>query len=358
MKYLNGMILSLDAIYGEINEDHGAHKTAEFFLCPIIGDIDVDLPLKVGVSAREFEGDVNEFVNFIDIFYEMYYEEKSERNIAVCPGPVYNNYDNALRIAEYIEMYKILGATKFYIYKSSIGEKAFELLKFYESQGTVEFLDWNLGDFVDLSEEIIHSRGIIAALNDCFYRATNVDTFKYFIHSDFDEIIFPYEVDTLKEFLKENDKSQYHSFNFNNYFFFSSFQYDFSNVSPEFVNKFLYTQAKIKRLHAADELHTRSKYIAKGDSVFEVGYYFVWLADQNTKEFEVNTSLGALHHYRDECAFENFDYCDRPTETEDHARKFGELLWKNVDEVCQKVFEDGICPTGTNEITAEIMIQE
>jgi hypothetical protein len=354
------MVLTLDAVVNEINEHHSARKTAEFIFCPIIGNLEdhIAMPISVGVSFQKIEGNVNEFVNFIDIFYESYYEDPKERNIAVCPGTVFNKFDNALRIAEFVEIYKILGASKFYIYDVSIGENAREILKFYESEGTVEILEWNLANFIELSEENIHGNGKIAALNDCFYHATLVDDFKYFIHADFDEIIFPYNFDTLTDFLKENDSSKFHSFNFRNYFFFSTFQGDFSNVQPNAVNKFLYTQAQITRLQLANPFRVRSKYIAKASSTFEVGNHFVWKFDSNTAEFKVDTSIGALHHYRNDKNNLDSDYGSVATETNEYARKFGELLSKNVDEVCKKAFISGICPLGKNVTMPEIMIKE
>lgn len=346
LKYLDDMVLTIKAISDEINEAHDGHKTAGFILCPIIGKPEdhVELPISVGVSLNETQGDVNDFVNFIDISYERFYEDNKERNIAVCPGPVFKNFNNALRVAEFVEMYKILGATKFYIYDSSICEEVKKLMDFYVSEGSVEILKWNLEDFMELNEENIYYNGIIAALNDCFYHATFVDDFKYFIHSDFDEIIFPYEFNNLTEFLKVHDDPQFNSFNFFNFFFFS-FQRDFANVPENSVNKFLYTQSQILRLQDADKHHERSKYIAKANSVFEVGNHFMWSTARNTQEFTVNISLGALHHYRDKCLTNTMNYCEYPTEKENYARKFSETLWENVDKVCE-IFENGICPMG------------
>ncbi len=350
LKYSDQMILSMDGVVNDIIDFDEMRETgSNFILCPIIGqpeDGDVLLPTSVGVSIDISDGDVENFVNFVEISYPREVQEEENRDIAVCPGPVFSYYDNALRVAEMIEIYKILGVSKFYIYDASIAEDVAKLLKYYEAEGTVEIFPWNIAEVIKLDPNIIHHYGLLGALNDCFYHATLVDKFKYFIHADFDEIIFPYQTETLTEFLKNHDQPSFHSFVFCNYYFFSEFPNDFSNIPQNAVNKFLFTQAQTTQMKNHTRHHMRSKYIAKTNSVFEVGIHFVFNYVNKAKELKVDVNTGALHHYRDNCAF--FEMCESPTEQETYSRKFGERLWRNVDEVCGKVFKDGKCPFGRN----------
>lgn len=334
----------------QISESHKAIYSAYFVLCQL--NQTQALPPYVGLTDKKIEGNFTNQINFIKISYQ---REKNDedRKIAVCPGPVFSNYDNALRIVEMIEIYKILGASKFFIYNASIAEEVLELLKFYEEQGTVEFLPWNIADVIDLTPKNIHHYGLLGCLNDCFYYATLVDNFQYFIHADFDEIIFPYDVDTLGEYLDKYDNKTYHSHTFFNYFFFYEYDHDLSNVPKNVVNKFLYTQAQTTRMSHLGR-HVRTKYIAKGDSVIEVGNHFVWQFIYGTREFKVDEKYGALHHYRDNC--EIFKFCDEKKFKDEHARKFSDELWKNVDDVCKKVYGDGVCQLGRN-VTENFVIK-
>lgn len=327
-----------------ISESHKGKYSAFFILCKL--DHNQEMPSYVGFTEQEIRGNIKDYVNFIKVSYPREKSDKNSRNIAVCPGPVFSSYDNALRIAEMIEIYKILGANKFYIYNASIAEDVTELFKFYESQGTVEFLQWNIADIIELKPEVIHHYGLLGSLNDCFYYATLVDNFKYFIHADFDEIIFPYKVDTLTEYLDKYDNSSFHSHVFFNYFFFYEYIHDLSNVPTNAINKFLYTQAQTIRTSSHLKPHERTKYIAKGDSVIEVGNHFIWQSFGGKKECTVNDKFGTLHHYRDNCTM--FKLCNVKKSNDEHARKFNAELWKNVDDVCGKVFAGGKCPLGRN----------
>lgn len=343
LKYKSG-VNSTKAEYVHHNsEDHDAKYAVFFILCPIIDK--KELPISVGITDKEYEGDINEIVNFVQISYPNI-DDDDGNNIALCPGPVFSDYNNALRIAEYVEIYKLMGASKFYIYNVSMSQDVAKLFEFYESIGTVEILPWNIADVVQINQSVIHHYGIIACLNDCFYRATNVDKFKYFIHADFDEIIYSYKTDTLTEFLEINDKADFHSFGFLNYFFLLEYGQDFSNIPSDATNKFLFTQAQTTRTNKPMNRHQRSKYIAKRDSAVSMGNHFVWNGIPGTGENYVNVSLGALHHYRENCKI--FDLCKAKTEHNDYARKFGDKLYVNVDKVCKEIYSDGKCPLGKN----------
>jgi hypothetical protein len=43
-----------------------------------------------------------------------------------------------------------------------------------------------------------------------------------------------------------------------------------------------------------------------------------------------------------------FKLCGAKKSNDEHARKFSDELWKNVDGVCKKVYADGKCPLGRN----------
>jgi Glycosyltransferase family 92 len=347
-RHFDGMIMSFDALdVIEIPEIHEGKFSVNSVICPVfitnLNDT-VKRPRSVGISSDILQN-IENSLNFIEIFHRRNVTREN-KSIAVCPGPVFSTYDNALRIAEYIEIYKLQGASKFYFYDAGISQNVMKLLKFYESQGTVEILTWNIATYVEINQAMIHHYGIIGCLNECFYHATLIDDFEYFIHADFDEEIFSYKTDTLKEFLEINDKAEIHSFVFSNYFFFFEFGHDLTNIPSNATNKFLYTQAQVTKMNKTMGSDVRTKYIAKRDSVELIGNHFVWKAASNSRKIEVKPTEGAVHHYRDDCPL--FKLCDEPTVNDTYARKFGLELWKNVDENCAKVFENGKCPFGRN----------
>lgn len=211
--------------------------------------------------------------------------------------------------------------------------------------------------------EGLRNRGILASRNDCVYRATFIDGFKYIIGPDFDLIIIPFKQPTFTEFLDVNDQDDIHSFNFRNVFFYSNFRGDFSTVpkntgknasiSSRFgtiklnscllANDFLYTQVQITRQQYIFPAYARSKYIVKGQSVIEIGNHFIWQSLKGKREFVVPAEDGLLFHYRDDCVPE-MPCLKSPKVKDDRARVFDPFIWQSVDFVCAKIFADGKCP--------------
>ena len=105
-------------------------------------------------------------------------------------------YNKTQEMIEFLELNQILGVTKFTLYKHSVSEQVQCVLNYYEKQGIVEVLPWNLNM---ISHEEIHTEGIFAALNECLYR--NMNKFKYLMFVDFDEFIVPQQNRTIPEML-------------------------------------------------------------------------------------------------------------------------------------------------------------
>jgi hypothetical protein len=110
-------------------------------------------------------------------------------------------------------------------------------------------------------------------------------------------------------------------------------------------NKFLYSQVKFGRFKNESlyhKHHIRSKYIAKARQSIELANHYLYKGTNNTREYLVSMDEGLLFHYRDNCGY---SYCTpENTVTDLTARSYGKNLWQIVDRVCNKLFEDGICP--------------
>lgn len=353
LKFANGIVKTTKALsVSQMNEAVWGHYPAFFVVCPFLilrqDNTEVLLPYSVQI-AHNSNYDPSDR-HYIGITYpKKKSRELHKSSIAVCPGPAQNNFGDALRIAEFVELYKILGVEKFYFYNMSVSDSVNKLFDYYRTENTAEILRWDIDRVMSMDEGTIHYYGIMATLNDCFYRAAVIDNFKYVIIADFDEIILPMKHKTLKEFLSATDHDSIHSFVFRNFFVFAKFFSDFSNVPQEATNKFLYTQAKVIRLKYSSGdykwFNVRTKIIGKRDKVIEIGNHYVWNAFEGTHEKYIDAKDGYMLHYRGKC-IEGQSHCDDETVRDFSVRKYGNKLWQQVDSVCGKIFDDGICPGG------------
>lgn len=326
-----------------LNEHEWKPHSAYTVLCPvtsITSKSSIHLPKYV---ALVYESDPMTFSTptFVPIRYPKGdLVGEPTRGIAVCTGPMHKNYNQALRLVEYVEMYKMLGAEKFYFYNMSSTSNISQILEYYEERGVAETMDWKLEGY----EWEVNMRyyGIFAALNECLYRATFVDGFKYVVIVDLDEILIPLKFNSLTEYMEENDNSDIGSWLFRVAFFHGFEKSDSFNTPEDAINKFLYTQAKVRRIEPLAP-YDRSKYIVKARSIIEVGNHWVWRTLPNVKEVTLPVEDGLTYHYRDDCVINVT--CNKRTVVVDYsARRFGSILWDKVDPICGIVFKSGVCP--------------
>lgn len=146
-----------------------------------------------------------------------------------------NKFANVLRIVEFVEIYKILGATQFYFYNRSITSDVDKILRYYQNNENVQVNNWNISNnilhnfalqnlifiaFIDYSSKELEYEAISACYHDCYFRASIVENFKYIVLVDIDEIIVPIVkgIDNLLDFLHKIDDKATNSFNFQNVF--------------------------------------------------------------------------------------------------------------------------------------------
>lgn len=266
---------------------------------------------------------------------------KSRPILSVCLGPIQYHYDNALRIVEFIEIYKILGAQHFYIYVLDAAQDVIQVINHYQNKGIATVLPWNLPKEY-LTET--HYGAIMARINDCAYRAMIVDNYRYVSIVDMDEILVPYKHNSLSAFLRQCDEGRTASFVFRNVFFYKKDSNDTFSVPPNTKNRMLYTQTKIRRILEPFPIYSRSKYIANSRAVIEAGNHQLWRIAPGFTDSIVHPTVGLSHHYRDRCI-----NCKNVLMVDYSARRFGSLIWNQVDDTCLQVFLDkqGICPLGT-----------
>lgn len=119
-------------------------------------------------------------------------------NIGMCVAPVHSFYNSTLEIIEFVELYKILGVTRFTIYNHTMSDEVSCVLNHYiEKENSVSVMPWNL---IIESNIDVHNKGFLAYINDCLYR--NMNDFHYLIPLDLDEFIIPHIHDTIPDMLQ------------------------------------------------------------------------------------------------------------------------------------------------------------
>ena len=201
--------------------------------------------------------------------------EDSGGRLGVCVKPLYNQYDRALWLLEFLEFYSLLGATDFVFYNHSIGPNVAAVLRHYTARNqtntrvAVTVLPWNLP--IE-SQMRIRTEAQFTALNDCNFRLMN--RVKYAAMVDVDEFLIPKTHPNLTSLLNQLNRPQIASFSFQNAFFYLYWRNSSGvesllraaglSASPEY----LLTQYKTTRLERIHRHGSRSKGGIQSDKIF------------------------------------------------------------------------------------------
>ncbi|ROL48418.1 Tripartite motif-containing protein 35 [Anabarilius grahami] len=132
------------------------------------------IPTHVAITAREHISEsITSFlpVRNRDVPAVFPYE------FTICISVMYD-YNNVLNLVESMEMFRLLGAQRVVIYKTSCDSDTQKVLDYYVKRGFVEIIPWTIKEHInvssgwrkDLSPGQLHYYGQIPALNDCIYR--------------------------------------------------------------------------------------------------------------------------------------------------------------------------------------------
>ncbi|XP_030369123.1 uncharacterized protein LOC115620081 [Scaptodrosophila lebanonensis] len=261
---------------------------------------------------------------------------KSRPAIGVCVGPLQDNYSNVMRLVEFVEMYRLQGATHFYFYHVEASEEVLRVLAHYKHLGLADVFEWNVGGHL----QDLHYAGIVAQFNDCVYRANVVDNSRYAAIVDLDEVLMPLKHNSLAEYLRQCDEGRTTAFVFRNVFFYRRDSNDTFNAPAHARNRLLYTQTKVRRTLEVMPAYVRSKLVVNTRSIVEMGNHQVYRSAPGFVDHVVHQTVGLLFHYRDKCI-----NCKMVLIVDYTARRFGSLLFDRVDDTCLEVFMErrGIC---------------
>ncbi|XP_028664528.1 uncharacterized protein LOC114656995 [Erpetoichthys calabaricus] len=153
-------------------------------------------PISVAVSAERNH-------SASDVFVKIHNAKESQldeprHTFTVCVSTMLDNYNNVLQLIHLIEMYRLLGADKVFMYKISCSDLVLRVLNYYTRNGFVEVISWNMDMLHNVSMDLkpgirdeMHHHIQNVFTNDCVYR--NMYTSRYLILNGPEEILIPNE---------------------------------------------------------------------------------------------------------------------------------------------------------------------
>ncbi|EDW79872.1 uncharacterized protein Dwil_GK17787 [Drosophila willistoni] len=325
---------------GAMHDVHNNSFAAWSIMCPVHVSRREPLRLPQAVALSYASNRLSHLSpTFIQISYPRDISQlfaKSRPTISMCVGPLQENYSNVLRLVEFVEMYRLQGATHFYFYYVEASEEVQRVLHHYQRMGLADVFEWNVQNHL----QDLHYAGIVAQFNDCVYRANVVDNYRYAAVVDLDEVLMPLKHNTLIEYLRQCDEGRTAGFVFRNVFFYRKDSNDTFNAPPHVINRLLYTQSKVRRTLEVLPAYMRSKVVVNTRAVVEMGNHQVYRTAPGFVDHIVHPTVGLLYHYRDKCI-----NCKMVLIVDYSARRFGSLLFDRVDTTCLEVFMErrGIC---------------
>ena len=246
--------------------------------------------------------------NYLKVIYN--YEEKKDFAVCVKGLNLLQDNDLSAKFVQWIEVLKIMGADKIFLYEWALHPDIQRVLNYYAKKGVVDLTKislpgnqpnekFQLDEY--LKKDVEAKRvNLNIHLNDCFYR--NIHRYKFIAIIDSDEVIVPREkghtwIDLMKTLSNQYKPSNFYWFK--NTYFFEDISMSLSQVpSPDIPNS----------IHMLRHVY-RSKNYLKGKSfisteeVKTVGMHraFKCLDGHNCNYNKVNENLAHVAHYRIGC---------------------------------------------------------
>lgn len=213
------------------------------------------------------------------------YPQKNRYEFGVCVPPLYGSV-MVVRLVEFIELNRILGANKFhfYVYRNQSSTQNFvKVLNYYRSQGIVTYDEWNLPDTIGSD---IWYYGQSVSINDCHFR--HIGQVDYLTFQDIDEFIVPQTTTTWKAMVSQFWKAGASAYKFKSVF-----------VPPSSNDRNIKLVAleRLSRTRMASSF--RSKVIIKPEWVFEVGIHHVSRIIEGHSAREASNDMAVVFHYRE-----------------------------------------------------------
>lgn len=212
-----------------------------------------------------------------------------KRQFTICLPPLYNNVSE-FDLVEWVELHRILGVEKFFIYMYNVSNNIDRALNYYVNAGVMEVLPWR----IPFGSEDIYYNGQSAALNDCLFRSKPVSEFVASLAKD--EFIIP-RSDGVRRWSQMLNKlhSYADGYLFSSASFINEMKEEQQHELPMSLNERLITLSRIRREGKVDPLNSPTKHISRTENVDWIQVHLV----PDVRLLWVPASIGLIHHYRD-----------------------------------------------------------
>ncbi|XP_070213137.1 beta-1,4-galactosyltransferase galt-1-like [Littorina saxatilis] len=270
-------------------ENHGKTYEGWIYSCVLPKTLKT-LPSQISVfpiSQRQNRSKAMKTLNLKTIPSEI--NSRAEQ-IGVCVPPLFGNLSLS-PIINFIQMCKVLGADKIFMYLGAVSSEIKKYLEFHsQSDSSLSVIHWNLPENLSDSEDKIWYHGQLLAVQDCLYH--NMDSFSFLLFMDLDEMLVPQVANDWREMLEKifttQNRDSVAALSFKSAFI------DPAGV-PEDSENILYFQ----HLHRTRSVSTvRKKLLVQPLKVFELGIHHLSKAlSDDCKSVDVSEKNALLHHY-------------------------------------------------------------
>ncbi|XP_015121794.1 uncharacterized protein LOC107044440 [Diachasma alloeum] len=327
-------------------ENFEMYYCAAYILCPLphpneAHPANIRLPAAVTVSTTPDRPiDTPDPSEFVAIRYPK--AEDNRRLFSVCVQPFHHQFDKADDLIAFIEYYRMMGVDRFTFYRDSVAPRVDQVLEYYSHLNAAVVLQWKLADLYEF-ERNLRVDGIYAALNDCLYRSTSFAGYRYVLGVDVDEYVMPRRHDNFSEMMEylNHEGGTVGAWIFRNAFYYLMYDDDAVTLSPGIPK--INFHSKTRRWEKVNPPHDRSKFIAQGRDVIELGNHRIWRMKRTWslfrryKEAAVDPDVGTSNHYRF-CETEIETCWQRKTTIDRTAHRFSQELGRRVENVFRTVF--------------------
>ncbi|KAG4078302.1 hypothetical protein HA402_013012 [Bradysia odoriphaga] len=279
--------------------------------CQIPNPFHSVVPASVSIVEKECDTATNN----LRVIYNRPRDD-TKKGFAVCVKGLDFLYDDlSVRLVEWIELLRILGAEKIYFYELHVHPNISKILRHYENEGMVQVTPLTLPggqpnvpgfQHLYLKKNTIHKRqNEIIPYNDCLYK--NLYLYDFIALLDIDEVIMPkYDMnwhDLMKRVLPKSKKllnETYQSYNVRNVYFLDVHQQEHGWYKD--IPKYLHM---LQHVHRAQNYTKPKQYVKCFHNTEEVltlhNHFPVSCLGGVCQSFPVSTDDAQMHHYRASC---------------------------------------------------------
>ncbi|XP_076355930.1 uncharacterized protein LOC143249629 isoform X2 [Tachypleus tridentatus] len=243
-----------------------------------------------------------------------------KQDFAVCvKGLDFLQDDLSVRLVEWLELLRVVGAKKVFLYELEIHPNISKVLQYYRNQGFVQLTPItlpgnqpNLPGFrhLYLKSKLINKRqNELIPYNDCLYR--NLYSYEYLVLLDIDEFILPVKHDTWAELMKvvvskalQEKNYTRASYNVRNVYFLDDLK-DGEELHHETHEKgipsYLHMLQHVYRSKNFTKAGSYVKCFHNTERAVSLHNHFPLNCFGTCTTYSISTDLAHLQHYRKDC---------------------------------------------------------